>query len=423
MSIIEKLDAVKSTVPHYWPIGSFIHHNPLKGFEDMHFKDALAKAQSIYGGKVYMDSSYYMNLYKEGKINDTIFEKNIKKVLSDKSFDIPLEFAKKFLMEVSPQWSSLRVELISKKEKIDDELYSYLQKKSLYSNEQAWLAKLTTHMTLYEINDALFGLDDKDAVEKNIIEFISRFLDEDQTTMHMPNRDLGMFEVFKLFENLNYTKNAESYVEDAFKKLQVEDIESYFLTHLLKLHGWAGFIKYRSEDPDNVSQQEYPSQLIDYMAIRLYYELEAVKNNQISTFKIFEAYAEANLSNVILKLLKHKNMLFGIALDELEDNEETSRVLADHITNELHLDALQIQHSNEVLQSNLPLTELSIILDKLREEEGYIWLKSLEDTYIHQFIDQIKLEDTQKNRPLASATLCLDVRSETMRRSIESTGN
>ena len=37
MSILEKLNAVKDTVPHYWPIGAFIHHNPLKGFEHLNF--------------------------------------------------------------------------------------------------------------------------------------------------------------------------------------------------------------------------------------------------------------------------------------------------------------------------------------------------------------------------------------------------
>jgi len=60
MGIVGKLDAIKSTVPHYWPIGSFIHHNPLKGFEHLNFKDGLEKAQKIYGGKVYMEPSYYI---------------------------------------------------------------------------------------------------------------------------------------------------------------------------------------------------------------------------------------------------------------------------------------------------------------------------------------------------------------------------
>jgi uncharacterized protein len=63
-------------------------------------------------------------------------------------------------------------------------------------------------------------------------------------------------------------------------------------------------------------------------------------------------------------------------------------------------------------------------MEVLREEEGYIWLKSLEDTYIQSFINEIKLTDeAEVERPLASATLCLDVRSEGMRRAIESMGN
>ena len=423
MSIIEKLNTVKDTVPHYWPIGSFIHHNPLKGFEGLHFKDGLSKAQSIFGGKVYMDSSYYLDLYEKGMIHDSVIESNIRKLLLDKGFDIPLEFAKKFLMEVSPKWSSLRIKLLSEKEKIDTLLYAYLQENSIYNNEKAWLDKLIKHMTLYEINDALFGGDEKESVEKNIIEFISRYLDEDQTTLRMPNRELGMFEAFKLFENFAYEKDAESFVEESLNKLHVKDIESYLLTHLLKLHGWAGFIKYRSEDPDYSSQQQYPSKLIEYMAIRLYYELEAVRNCKLSNFDFFEKYSNSNLQDVILQLLKHKNMLFGESLDALEANKKTNEVLFDYVIKELNLDALQIQHSNEVLQSNLALTELATILKNLRQEEGYIWLKSLEDSYIHTYVDKIvnvKTSDIEK--PIASATFCLDVRSEVIRRSIEKTG-
>ena len=423
MSIIEKLDSVKGTVPHYWPIGSFIHHNPLKGFEDMHFKDGLSKAKSIFGGQVYMDSSYFMDLYKQGKIDTEVLEKNIEKALSDKGCETPLEFAKKFLMEVSPKWSSLRIEFLSKKEKIDDELFTYLKENSIYHDEKSWLAKIIKHMTLYEINDALFGGDKKDEVEKEIIEFISRFLDEDQTTMNMPNRERGMFETFKLYENFDYAKGAESFVEETLQKLQVKDTEGYLLTHLLKLHGWAGFIKYRSEDPDYASQQHYPSALIEYIAVRLYYEAKSVEDCKINNFKTFDAHANENLSDVILQLLRHKNMLYGTALDALEDNVKTSEILSDHISNELHLDALQIQHSNEVLHSDFPLTDLSKVINNLREEEGYIWLKSLEDTYIKNYVDAITQPiEKEEVKAVASATFCLDVRSEVMRRSIEKTG-
>lgn len=423
MSIIEKLNSIKGTVPHYWPIGSFIHHNPLKGFEGDHFKDALAKAKSIFGGKVYMDSSYFMELYHEGKIDNNIFEKNIQELLLEKKFDIPLTFAKSFLMDVSPKWNSLRIKFLYKKEKIDEQLYSYLKDKSYFNDEKAWLVQLTKHMTLYEINDTLFGSDDKDSVEKNIIEFISRFLDEGVTTLAMPNREFGMFEAFKLFEDFEYTKSAESFVQESLAELRVKDIESYFLTHLLKLHGWSGFIKYRSEDPSYFSQQKYPSTLMDFMAIRIFYELQSVRKSKISNFDLFDEYAQNNISDVILQFLKYKNMLFGPALDALEAKEPTQKILDDHINNEVNLDALQVQHSHELLKSDLPLTELASIIDKLKEQEGYIWLKSLEDTYISSYLDKIiEVKPEKEELPLATATFCLDVRSEVIRRSIEHSG-
>lgn len=423
MNIAEKLNAIKHTIPHYWPIGSFIHHNPLKGFEDLHFKDALDKAQNIFGGKVYMDSSYFMDLYKQGKIDDTIFERNINRLLSEKGFDISLEFAKRYLMEVSPQWNRLRIQYLYKQEKIDYALYLHLQQKSIFYNEPAWIDQLTTHMTLCEINDALFDLNETEKVEKKIVEFISRFLDEDQTTVNMPNRELGMFEAFKMYENFVYDKDAASFVEEVMEKLCVTDVESYLLTHLLTLHGWAGFIKYRSEDPDYASQQHYPSSLMDYMAVRLYHEMRSVENRGISNFAQFAEYAKNKSSDVVLQLLKHQNMLFGPALDAMEAKEDTNKVLCSFISNELNLDALQIQHSDELLQSNLPLTELVPIIEKLKEDEGYIWLKSLEDSYIKEYVDKFtdrQPEEAQK--PVATATFCLDVRSEVIRRSIESKG-
>lgn len=424
MSIAQKLDSIKSIVPHYWPIGAFIHHNPLKGFEHLHFKEGLKKAQKIFGGRVYMDSSYFMELYRDGKIDDEILKNNIDRSLKCENLEVSLEFAKSFLMEVSPKWQSLRISFLYKNEQIDKKLYEHLQKNSIFNNRELWLRELISHMTLYEINDALFEKDSKERVEKEIIEFVSRFLDEDQTTMSMPNRDVGMFEAFKIYENFNYQKDAESFIQEAMERLKIEDIESYLLTHLLKLHGWAGFIKYRSEDSDYLAQQEHPSSLLDYIAIRLYFELEALKSSELNNFELFFNYAKKYEDDIILQLLKHKNRLYGKCLDALEAKASTSSVLAQHIENELNLDALQIQHSDELLKSNLPLVELSVVIKKLREEEGYIWLKSLEDSYISRYVNlMIEPQTIKSTRAVASATFCLDVRSEVIRRSIESMGD
>ncbi|MEA3371771.1 MAG: putative inorganic carbon transporter subunit DabA [Campylobacterota bacterium] len=423
MGIIEKLDAIKHTVPHYWPIGSFIHHNPLKGFENLGFKDGLNKAKKTYGGKVYMDPSYYLNFYNEGKITHSILEENLKEVLEVDGLAEHYDLAMKCLLEVNPLWNHFRKQADDKEHAIDEDLLAYLDDEFSYHNKDRWLKQITKHMTLYEINDILFHRDDKEVIEKSVIEYITRFLDEDQTTIAMESRELGMFETFKLYEDFDYPHNSEKFVEEALEKLHVMNKERYLLTHVLKLHGWAGFIKYRSEDPDYFSQQKYPSSLIDYMAVRLYYELAYLKHRQINNFDLLHKYSLENGAYVILKMLKFKHQLPGKYIDSMEESTNYEDILERYVQEELQLDAKQVHLSNDILNSDIPLVELAKIMEVLREEEGFIWMKSLEDTYIHSFIDEIKLDEVETQRPSASITMCLDVRSEITRRAIESTGN
>ena len=216
MGIIEKLDAIKKSVPHYWPIGSFIHHNPLKGFEDLNFKDALNKAKNMYGGRVYMEPSYYLKFYKEGKISHSILEENLKNILEIDGLAEHYDLAMRCLLEVNPEWNRYRRTASTKEHPIDKELLAYLDDEFYYHNKAKWLTKLTKRMTLYEINDVLFNRDDKEVIEKSIIEYISKFLDEEQTTVSMDNRELGMFETFKLYEDFDYPYDAESFVDALF---------------------------------------------------------------------------------------------------------------------------------------------------------------------------------------------------------------
>ncbi len=425
MSILQKLDSVKNTVPHYWPIGSFIHHNPLKGFENLHFKDGLKKAQSIFGGHVYMQPSYYLNLYKEGKISSPILEENLKEVLKTDGLEEHYDLAKQCLLEVNPQWNSLRSKADLHMDEIDEDLFTYLDEKFFYHDKEKWMKKLTKHMTLYEVNDILFNREDKDMIEKEIIEYISRFLDEEQTTISMYNRELGMFETFKLYENFEYAGDAEAFVKEALEKLKVKDVEQYLLAHILKLHGWAGFIKYRSEDPDYFPQQQHPSSLIDYIAVRMYFELAYLEQRQIRNFDLLNEYIQKDWAYVILKILKSKGDLPGKYIDAIEDGQDYESILESYAQDQLQLDAKQVHLASVQLNNTkIPLTELAKIMETLREDEGYVWLKSLEDSYIHSFIDEMELTDVKsEERPLASASFCLDVRSEIIRRSVESMGS
>jgi len=423
MSILEKLNAVKDTVPHYWPIGAFIHHNPLKGFEHLNFKEALDKAQSIFGGKVYMDPDYYINLYNEGKISSEALEKNLLKPLKEHQLETFSDEAKTFMLEISPKWNGLRSYEELKINEIDEDLHTYLEENSLYMNKEAWVEKLTTHMTFYEIHDALFGTSEKELIEKDVIEFISRFLDQEQTTLSMADRDLGMFGAFKLYEDIDHEGDSLSYVEKLLTKLKIKDVEKYFLTHILKLHGWAGFIKYRSEDPDYYTQQKHPSSLMDYMAIRLHFELKYIGGEVINNFGILDAYIRENYSYTILKFLQAKGKLTGTYNDLMEEHQDYDKILDAYVKDEINLNSLRIQLAKKELPNlKMSLIEFSNFADFLKKEEGYIWLKSLEDTYIAQYVDEFTTQHAYDVKPLSSAIFCLDVRSEVIRRKIEAVG-
>lgn len=423
MSILEKLNAVKDTVPHYWPIGAFIHHNPLKGFEGLNFKEALIKAQSIFGGKVYMDPDYYIALYNEGKVKPELLEKNLLSPLEEAKLESYASEAKTFMLEISPLWNGLRSYEELKVHKIDEELHTHLEKNSIYMNNEAWIASLTKHMTLYEIHDALFGTSKKELIEKDVIEFIARFLDQQQTTLSMTDRDLGMFQTFKLYENIDYVIDTEGYVQEALEKLKVEDEEKYFLTHILKLHGWAGYIKYRSEDKGYLPQQEHPSTMMDYMAIRLHFELKYMQKEKINDFDKLKAYIKNNTPYAILKLLQAKGKLTGTYNDAMEEHQDYQEILDAYVKDEINLNSLQVQLAKKALPSlDMTLIEFSNFANLLKKEEGYVWLKSLEDTYIMQHVDEFTTPHTYDEKPLSSTIFCLDVRSEVIRRKVEESG-
>ncbi|MDX1295204.1 MAG: putative inorganic carbon transporter subunit DabA, partial [Sulfurimonadaceae bacterium] len=388
MSIVEKLNAVKDTVPHYWPIGAFIHHNPLKGFEHLNFKEGLDKAQSIFGGKVYMDPDYYVDLYNEGKIKPEQLENNLLEMLKKEGLENYLEEAKAFMLQVSPLWKGLRSYEELKVQQIDEELHNYLEEKSVYMDTDAWIASLTKYMTLYETHDALFGTSEAELIEKDVIEYLARFLDQQQTTLSMADRDLGMFKAFQLYEDIDYVISAEDFVQEALDTLKVQNVEHYFLTHILKLHGWAGYIKYRSEDPDYFPQHEHPSTMMDYMAIRLHFELKYMQNEKINDFDKLRAYIKENTPYAILKLLQAKGKLTGTYNDAMEEHHDYQEILDDYVKDEINLDSLQVQLAKKELPSlDMSLVEFSNFAKLLKKEEGYVWLKSLEDSYIMEHVD------------------------------------
>jgi len=422
----EKLNYIKEVVPKYWPIGNFIHHNPLTGFEKKNFREALKLAKDIFEANVYMPVNYYVSLYEDGKIKQHILEENLAKVLKEHGLSEHFHEARTFLIEISPRWESFRSYKLAKEMCPDEELIEFLKSKSQFKDTRCLIEHNTKYFTLYEYIDAIFDTDKKELIEKDIIEYISRFLDQEQTTISMYQRHLGMFNTFKLYEGIDFEGTAEEFIEDILKKLKIKEdkISDYFLAHLLKQAGWAGFIKYRESDDYYYWQQEYPASLIDYLAVRLYYEWKYIKNEKINNFEELEKFIQENKEFVALKILKYKNKLPPKYVDMLENGISSKETLKKYVSEELELDALQIQLSkNELPTFEGDLIEYARFVEVLKEEEGFIWLKSLEDSYIETYVNEFfSSSKAPKDRLLASLVMCIDVRSEAIRRYMERIG-
>ncbi|NPA52007.1 MAG: DUF2309 domain-containing protein [Aquificae bacterium] len=424
--IKENLDYVKGVIPKYWPIITFIHHNPLTGFEKKNFREGLKLAKDIFKANVYMPAEYYVSLYKEGKIKQHILEENLSKVLKEHNLVKHFHEARTFLIEISPRWESFRTYKSSKQECINRFLIDVLKRDSQFKDANCLITHNVKYYTLYEIFDAIFDTDKKEIIERDIIEYISRFLDQEQTTLSMYQRHLGMFNTFKYYEGLDFSGDAQAFIKEILDNLKVpqKEISNYFLSHLLKQAGWAGFIKYRESDDYYYWQQEYPASLIDYLAVRLYYEWKHMKNEKINNYEKLNNFIEKNREFVALKILKYNSQLPPKYIDWLEEGQEPKKILESYVKEELELDALQIQLAKKELPTfEGDLIEFAKFVKVLKEEEGFIWLKSLEDSYIETYVNEFfSSSKAPKDRLLASLVMCIDVRSEAVRRYMERIG-
>ena len=56
-------------IPLFWPMRSFIHHNPLQGLEKLSFEDAIAEGERLFHGKGFLHRNTYQTYYNEEKIS------------------------------------------------------------------------------------------------------------------------------------------------------------------------------------------------------------------------------------------------------------------------------------------------------------------------------------------------------------------
>ena len=65
-----QIEEAAEPVSQFWPMTSFVHHNPIHGLEHLPFDEAIREAKHLFGAEGYLPNEKYRGFYEAGRIQD-----------------------------------------------------------------------------------------------------------------------------------------------------------------------------------------------------------------------------------------------------------------------------------------------------------------------------------------------------------------
>jgi len=197
----------------------------------------------------------------------------------------------------------------------------------------------------------------------------------------------------------------------------------YLSRHLAQLPGWAGFIRWLGENPDYPGQQGHAIDPVQYLAVRLFYEVELA-----DALCRREWGVAGTLASIESYWWEH--------FDEYRKLTGTDPQPVDSQTKAICRDAWRVFRLAQFLEltptevrqlSDSSIGTLLGWLDAFPEDQhSPVWLEAYEANYREELIARLSAHRHRQvrieSRPRAQFVCCIDVRSEPLRRHIEAQG-
>ena len=456
-------------VPFFWPMRSFIHHNPLHGLEHLPFDEAVKKGSKIFHGRSFLPRRIYQDYLAQGKVDRAKLESIIASFVSSRpsisgvdlqrllmsmlaESENPVMLANDFADASDVQAALSGAPLSDITQLTPDFLVERLRE------------QLLGDRPIYESVDALYGTGIGADLDELVVKSCLDFFDEGQSVWAMPKRERGFFTAWsevarknvRLFlrglhinEILAVADSPEGIINHVMQTLEIPEQHwtSYFTRELSRLHGWVGFIRWRSNAPHYHWSKQYPGDLVDFMAVRMTLALALLQERgkheiayTTSTINsAIESQTEATYLNHelhsggILPAMAHK---IEMALSSKSERDIT-RVFHEYVqVKRAHEAMRQAERLRDLAQrvgnlkevEQLSSEEFLQLLASLREfekQEGMCWLRAMEEQAMQRLLDDIKLAPPveREKRPFVQMMFCIDTRSERIRRNLESVGD
>ena len=438
--LIEKASRV---VGHNWPMTYFVHHNPINSLEILPFHEAIRLANHFLGSRGYLANEIFRKQVELGRIKISHLETAIHEYISKHGTDSTIELGGKeisrslvirthFLRGITPpshySLSSFINNLPNQKT-----IRSLSKKIDTKSPQKVGSTLIYENMTATEWCDKAFNTNLVERINNELIKWCESFMDEGHATWSMPDRRKGFYESWRSLALGEWSicgiRDSHSKIralpknpaDTILKKLNMLCIpekawQDYISFHLASLHGWSSFINWRSKNIEYTWQKEYPIDLVQYLAVRLFYECEMVEKTCQQEIK-----KEGNFETI--SFFEEEKIR---EIPSMEDERLAAAWQVISLAEHLKIPQNEIQ---ELTQQKLQ--KLLLWVNELPESEhGPIWLDAFECGYIDELIYKLKIHPHNKKteginlqRPFAQLMFCIDVRSEPFRRNLEAIGN
>ncbi len=456
-------------IPNFWPMRTFIHHNPLHGLEDLPFPEAVERGEELFHGRGFLPRADYQRLFNEGRVDRDTLEASVAAALEKRPA----------LQAIGGQdlLCTLLTErpdpVVTKRTVADlDDVAAALHDRAdepASMNVETLAERLRgcfpAERPFYEALDLLYGTRIGETLDELLIKTCLDFFDEGQSAWQMPGREQGLFTAWSALARRNLrlflrglhiqkilvqSETPEGIIAYILDELGIpEDVwQDLIVRELTHMHGWAGFIRWRSTASRYHWAQEYPADLVDFLAIRLVLALSLIReharrrnmpgNREALEALITERPAECYLRHELFTggvLPAHAEAVENVVArgKPAEVASLLTRYLPTKRRAEGERQARALDELGELAGApetfrDLDRDRLVEVLDELaafERREGMVWLEAMEATYRRSMLGKLRLTaaEPREKRPFAQMLFCIDVRSERIRRQLETIGD
>jgi uncharacterized protein YbcC (UPF0753/DUF2309 family) len=298
-------------IAQYWPMRTFVHHNPLHSLEYLPFEEAVELGRRLLGGNGYLAGETYRTYVREGRITlrhlDTALAPLVREAhvaLGPRRLShgevLHACLTEGLCAPVEEPFDALLAHGADQPliERLADRLASVVACPSLHERMATAVredrASLGHSVTLSGWCDRTLGTEIVELVNGELIKWCEAFLDEGHATWPMPGRERDFYRAWKALAAHEWSPcgirdsrrkiarlpdHPEDAVLDSLAALAIphEFRQDYLSLQLAALPGWAGFIKWRGDQQGYEWQQAHPVGLVKFLAVRLWYVRELVE--------------------------------------------------------------------------------------------------------------------------------------------------